>query len=209
MNLNKTILRKISSYKPKNGLDHIAKFFISLSAIQHGSLTGHVERVALLSEAVADKLKMDKKLAFFAGLLHDVGKIVLPSDLFTGRNITQKEYDVIKQHAVFGSQILSNTYLFTGLCCGLHHAVYPFGYGLTIKDFPKTMNVNMLRKVLEIATIVSICDFIEAFTHRETRLHPSSGLKGKDLKSLLLERYQYDSLKVLVALDQYSKIKYW
>lgn len=45
MNLNKTILRKISSYKPKNGLDHIAKFFISLSAIQHGSLTGHVERI--------------------------------------------------------------------------------------------------------------------------------------------------------------------
>ena len=68
-NLDKLIRKKISEYKPKNGLDHIATFFISLSSIKHENVTGHVERVALLSEVVAKKLKLDTKLAFFAGLI--------------------------------------------------------------------------------------------------------------------------------------------
>ena len=154
MDLNKVIHNKISKYKPKNGLDHIATFFISLSSIKHGNVTGHVERVALLSELVAKKLKLDTKLAFFAGLMHDVGKITLPFSLFNDRNITKKEYEEVKKHAVYGSVILSNTYLFTSLCCGLHHAVYQNGYGLTIEDFPRKINVNMLKKVLEIRNFI-------------------------------------------------------
>jgi putative nucleotidyltransferase with HDIG domain len=209
MNLNKVIRNKISKYKPKNGLDHIATFFISLSSIKHGNVTGHVERVALLSEAVAKKLKLDTKLAFFAGLMHDVGKIVLPFNLFDGHNITKKEYEEVKKHAIYGSEMLSNTYLFTSLCCGLHHAVYQNGYGLTLNDFPENVNVNILKKTLTISTIVSICDFIEAFTHRNTKLHSSSGLIPKNLRQLLYEKYPYDTYKVDIALYEYPKIKYW
>jgi len=44
-NLDKLIRKKISEYKPKNGLDHIATFFISLSSIKHENVTGHVERI--------------------------------------------------------------------------------------------------------------------------------------------------------------------
>ena len=43
-NLDKLIRKKISEYKPKNGLDYIATFFISLSSIKHGNVTGHVDR---------------------------------------------------------------------------------------------------------------------------------------------------------------------
>ena len=54
-------MKKITEYKPKGGLDHTAKFFLALCDINHDSTKGHVERVALLSEATAKVLRKDLK----------------------------------------------------------------------------------------------------------------------------------------------------
>jgi putative nucleotidyltransferase with HDIG domain len=205
MSLNEYITKKIFDYKPKNGLEYVATFFINISSIKHGNVTNHVERVSLLSEVVAEKLNFDMKLAFFDGLLHDVGKIVLPSELFDDRVISQEEYDEIKKHTIYGSEILSN-YLFLRLCCGLHHAVYHDGYGLTTEDLPKNIGIDNIKKILIISTIVSICDFIDAFTHRTTKIKTSN---ETDLKKLLYEKYPNDINIVDIALNEYPNIKYW
>ena len=92
---------------------------------------------------------MDKKAAFFAGLLHDVGKIVLPADLFDGHNISAEEYARVKEHAIAGFRVLMQFHYFTALCAGLHHALYKKGYGLAIDDFPKEWGLETIKKVLE------------------------------------------------------------
>ena len=209
MSLQTFITEKIDGYQPKNGLDHIAKFFLAMSSIKHGQVTGHVEKVALLSEAVAQKLKLDAKAAFFAGLLHDVGKIILPSDLFDGHNISQEEYEKVKQHALLGSEALKSDYLFISLCAGLHHAMYQRGYGLSIKDFPESLGLSTVKKILQISAIISICDFIEAFTHRQTKIKDSLDGVNKDLKSKLYDKYPNDILVIDLALETYPELKFW
>ena len=201
MSRESIVQEKITAYQPK-GLIQSSRLFLALAGINHESTKNHVENVALLAEAVAISLKKDAKAAFFAGLLHDIAKITLPAPLFDGHNITPEEYAQIKKHAQDGFNALMKLHLFTSLCAGLHHNLYKSGYGVTMEDFPKNWSPATIKKVLDISMIISICDFIEAFTHRPTKILDGSD-KAPDLKSMLHAKYPDDIVTVDTALNLY------
>lgn len=206
MNTSLQVKKKIDKYNPKNGLGYTAKFFLALSEVNHFSVKEHVQNVALLAEAAAKQLKKDTKAAFFAGLLHDVGKIILPPELFDGHNITAEEYNRVKTHAKAGFVALTKLHQFTALCAGFHHNLYKAGYGSSLDDFPSYWAPATIKKVLDISTIVSICDFIDAYTHRTTKIKDGSDEHTKSLKEMLYEKYPNDHLTVDIAYEQMSKI---
>lgn len=206
MNITKRVLNRIDKYKPKGGLDSIAKFFLELSGVNHPKVREHVEGVALLAEDVAIRLNMDSKAAFFAGLLHDVGKIIFPYDLFDGHDINTLEYKEIKKHAIAGFQALEKLYRFTGLCAGIHHNLYNAGYGIGISDFPKGWGLATIKKVLDISMVVSICDFINAYKTRPPRIQNDSDKSSKkDLKGMLFEKYPENHNIVIIAIEESKK----
>lgn len=200
------VRKKILSYNPKGGLTQTALFFLELAKVNHRSTKDHVENVALLSEAIALKLKKDAKAAFFAGLLHDVGKMLLPMNLFDGHNITPEEYAQVKQHAKDGFKALMRMHLFTALCAGFHHNLYQAGYGVTAEDLPKNWSPATIKKVLDISVIVSICDFVEAFMHRKTKILDGSD-KNLDLKGMLYAKYPNDHQVIDVVLNLQEILK--
>lgn len=196
------VQKKIEVYKPDGNLDHTARVFLALSGINHGQVKGHVERVALLTEMVAIRQGLSQKAAFFAGLLHDIGKLVLPYDLFDGHDISAEEYEQVKTHAINGFLAFNNTHLFTAVCAGIHHALYHRGYGLTIDDFPKDWNLATIKLVLDIGMIISICDFIDAYTHRQTKIKDGSGQTGQSLKEMLYQKYPNEHKTIDIALEE-------
>jgi len=199
------VRKKILDYDPKSGLAQTALFFLALSEVNHKSTKNHVENVALLAEATAIKLKKDAKAAFFAGLLHDVGKLLLPPSLFDGHNITPEEYALVKDHAQNGFKALMHLHMFTALCAGFHHNLYKAGYGVSMDDLPAKWSPATVKKVLDVSTIVSICDFVEAFTSRATKILDGSD-KAPDLKGMLYAKYPDDQNIVDVVLSLYKKI---
>jgi len=205
IDVNRRVTNRIERYSPGGNLDHTAKLYRAMAAVRHPQVVAHTDRVALLAEKIAITLGKDSKAAFFAGLLHDFGKIVLPDTLFDGHDISGDEYAEIKTHAISGFDILGEFHMFTAMCAGLHHALYHRGYGLTIDDFPKGITLPLIKKVLETATIVSICDFIDAYTHRKTKLKHSPASKGKSegktLRELLLAQYPGDAQLIDLALE--------
>ena len=163
MKLDTRIKRKIEQYYPQGNIDHTSKLFLFIAEVNHAGTKQHCQRIALLAEQVAKKTKKDPKAAFFGGLLHDTGKIILPHALFDGHNINQEEYEQVKKHALDGFNILKDVHLFTALIAGLHHNLHKGGYGLNPKDFPSNFSVETIKKLLDISTIVSICDdYIDA-----------------------------------------------
>lgn len=205
MKISTKVNKKIEKYDVKGGLDHTARLVLSLCNINHENVKGHIERVALLAEAVAIKAKKDAKAAFFGGLLHDIGKLVLPSDLFDGHNIDAGEYIHVKTHALAGFEALKDHHAFTALCAGFHHALYKAGYGLTVSDFPD-WNPATIKKVLEISSIISICDFVDAFTHRETKIKDSSNASSTNLKEILRGKYPDDHQIIDITLSEIKTI---
>lgn len=161
----------------------------------------HLEGVGLLSEGAAKKLGWDANAAFFGGLTHDIAKLLLPYHLFDGHNITAEEYAEVKKHSMQGFTALRPFHEFVALCAGLHHALSERGYGITIEDFPKDWSLATIKKVLEISALISICDFIDAFTHRETEIKDGSNKKSSNLEDMLKEKYPNDHRIIEAALQ--------
>lgn len=100
----------------------------------------------------------DTRLLTVSGLLHDIGKLMIPSEIITkpGR-LTAEEYEIVKQHSRLGYQLLSKQDLDpriaqVALC---HHEKYDgSGYPLHISG----------TKIPAFARIVCIVDIYEAMT---------------------------------------------
>ena len=71
---------------------------------------GHERRVAQLAVAIAESLQLTESVVngiFIAGLLHDIGKITVPSEILTkpGR-LSEPEHGILRAHAEVGFGLL-------------------------------------------------------------------------------------------------------
>ncbi len=130
---------------------------------------GHSTRVAMYSTQIAreaGKSAEECEKVYFAGLLHDVGKIGIPDAIISkdGR-LTEDEFAQIKNHPVYGNQILSSISRMPYLSIGahFHHERYDGqGYprGLKGEDIP------------DIARIIAVADAYDAMTSKRSYRDP-------------------------------------
>ena len=116
---------------------------------------GHSMRVAEYSRRIAEmmgKSEEECRKVYYAGMLHDVGKIGITDAIINKKaNLTPEEYEEIKKHPVLGNQILSSIpdYPYISIGAHYHHERYDgSGYpdGLKGEEIP------------EIARIISVAD---------------------------------------------------
>lgn len=104
------------------------------------------------------KWKIDEEIVYYAGLFHDIGKTkVNQKILYKVDPLTEKEFALIKTHAIMGFQLLSGNDLQEEILSAslYHHEQYGgFGYpyGIAGENIPL------------IARITSICDVFDALT---------------------------------------------
>ncbi len=74
---------------------------------------GHSEFVAEYSSHLAEFMNFPKetvKKIYWAGLLHDIGKIGIPISVLNKKGkLTDEEYDLVKQHPILGYNVLSSS----------------------------------------------------------------------------------------------------
>jgi len=74
---------------------------------------GHSKNVATIASLIAEKLGLNDELirkTYWAALVHDVGKIVVPSSILNKESkLTLEEFEVIKKHPVYGHDFLSTS----------------------------------------------------------------------------------------------------
>lgn len=142
---------------------------------------GHSIRVAEYSKEIARLAGMDEKRCdevYFAGLLHDVGKIcVSDSILQKTSELTPDEKEKIKQHSKIGGEILSNIseFPFIGIGAKFHHERYDG------KGYPDGIAGEMIP---EEARIVAVADTYDSMTsnrkYREAM--PQSAVREEIIK---------------------------
>ena len=122
---------------------------------------GHSVRVAEYSKRIAEEIGMDETeclKVFYAGLLHDVGKIGIPNDIINKKGkLDPEEYEVIKQHSSMGDQILKSISEYPFLCVGAHYHHERYDG----KGYPEGLKGN---DIPEIARIISVADAYDAMT---------------------------------------------
>ena len=122
---------------------------------------GHSRRVAEYSLKIAKsvgKPEEECERVYFAALLHDVGKIGVPSSIINKKGrLTDEEFEQIKRHPILGGQILSTIKQSPWLSIGAryHHERYGGrGYPEGIKG----------EEIPEIARIIAVADAYDAMT---------------------------------------------
>ena len=130
---------------------------------------GHSSRVAEYSRKLAEKLGKDEQECnevYYAGLLHDVGKIGVPENIINkdGR-LTDEEFEKIKQHPDMGAQILQSIdeYPFLSLGARYHHERYDG------KGYPQKLKGT---DIPEFARIISVADSSDAMTSKRSYRDP-------------------------------------
>lgn len=119
---------------------------------------GHSERVTLGAMEIGRRMNLtedDILLLHRGGLLHDVGKVGIPSGILDKPGkLSQEEYDLIKQHPVIGTRILTPIGAFrSALPLVLHHHELLDGSG-----YPHGLSGEQIPMLVRIMTVADVFD---------------------------------------------------
>lgn len=134
--------------------------------------SGHQRRVAKLAAAIARELGHSSKTVegiYMAGLIHDIGKIRVPSDILCSPAVlTDVEYAILKPHPQIGYEILKGIefpWPIAQIVLQHHERMDGSGYTQGLSG----------DQILEEARIVAVADVVEAMSsHRPYR--PALGI---------------------------------
>ena len=129
----------------------------------------HSEKVAEISVEIAKALNLDEETVEkikLGALLHDIGKLGIPPEILNKpERLSPEEYEIVKEHPVWGYRILKPIKAFSEIIPIVlyHHercngSGYP--HGLTCNQIPLT------------AKIVAVADVIEAMTAKRPYKKP-------------------------------------
>lgn len=144
-------------------LEQTMQTFVNFIEAKDPSTMGHSLRVAKYSKMLAGKLGYPEEEChriYCIALMHDCGKIYIPDDILTkpGR-LTDEEYEIMKKHTVYGSEILRDFTAIEDIGTGAlsHHERYDG------KGYPNGLageNIPM------IARIICVSDAFDAMNSR-------------------------------------------
>ena len=133
---------------------------------------GHQKRVRSLAMEIGKKMSVTRAQLEgikFAGIIHDIGKIAVPSDILAKPGeITKMEYEVIKSHSAVGYDLLNKI----EFPWPIAEIVYQHHEKIDGTGYPQGLRGDQI--LLE-AQILSVADIVEAMTsHRPYR--PALGI---------------------------------
>ena len=124
---------------------------------------GHSERVAVYASRIAHEMNLPTELierVYFAGLLHDVGKIGIPDAIITKPDrLNDEEYEEIKRHPEIGAKILEPVeFLRSVVPCVRHHHEW---YDGCSAGYPDRLSGDQIPLA---SRIIVVADTVEAMT---------------------------------------------
>ena len=164
---------------------------------------GHSENVARYSSLIARKINPDPawaKEVYWAGLVHDIGKLLVPTQILNkpGR-LTDEEYELVKMHPVWGAKVLmtSEKLLDIGRFVLHHHERYD-GRG-----YPDGISGNAIPLA---SRIICVADSYDAMTSQRSYRTPFTPQQAKEeLKRNKSIQFDPEIVDVFLSLDSESQ----
>ncbi len=159
--------------KLRKAMDGIILAMVQTLEARDPYTAGHQRRVTLLARAIAQEMGINKDQLEglrMAGMIHDIGKIYVPSEILSKPSkLTEAEFQIIKTHPQVGYDILKNIefpYPVADIVLQHHEKLDGSGYpqGLSGKD------------ILQEAKILCVADVVEAMSSRRP-YRPALGIE--------------------------------
>ena len=137
----------------------ITEAFAKVIDMKDKYTNGHSTRVAKYTVMLAKELDCDEETAekyYYIALLHDIGKVGVPSEVLNKPGkLTDEEFDIIKSHTELGYEALKNIRIMPELALGAQaHHERPDG-----KGYPNHLKGDDIPRV---AQIIAVADCFDA-----------------------------------------------
>ena len=157
---NKELKRAIQEEKESElFVNQMIRAFAKSIDLKDQYTKGHSFRVAEYTKMIAERMGYNDKTLeniYHIALLHDVGKVVISEDILNKPGkLTHDEYEMIKQHAQYGYDILKEIDCLPNLAlgAGYHHE------RIDGKGYP---NGKQAKEIPQIARIIAVADTFDA-----------------------------------------------
>lgn len=111
-NISKTVQVLALTKDVQSAQENVIISFAEITETKSGQTGGHIHRVAEYSKVLAKALKLsdeDVEALRIAAMMHDIGKLMIPPEILEKEErLTDKEYEIMKKHVVYGEGILHN-----------------------------------------------------------------------------------------------------
>lgn len=167
----------------------------------HDSYTkGHSENVAKICKAMAIELNLsdeDVKHAYWAGILHDIGKTVVPKAILNKEGkLTEEEFSLIQNHSTWGYSVLIKSKQLHKIADYVlyHHERWD------AKGYPQGL---VAEEIPLISQILSIADFWDAMTSRRSYHKPLSEQDALlEIKECSGKQFNPEIVKLFLAMKE-------
>jgi len=127
----------------------------------------HSMRVTLLCEKIAKEAKMDRKALLFDGLLHDIGKVLIPQYILQKtEGFDENDMEIMRDHSLNTLKIIGRVFEFTGLTAVRHHIHQENGYPKVLPIIDKKYSERTQTTIDYNSRILAIADFFDAAVSR-------------------------------------------
>ena len=219
-----SVAERIISLENKN----LLVFSLAKLAESRDCETGaHLERMREYSRLLAEQLSKTERYCnevdadyvrtiYLTSPLHDIGKVGIPDHiLLKPGKLTPEEYDVMKQHALIGSQTLDAALqayptaqylrLARDIACSHHEKFNGTGYpfGLSGTDIPLSARIVAVADVYDALTTKRV--YKEAFTHEVARAIIIAG-RGTDFDPDVVDAFLAQEPNILQVLHDLNEL---
>jgi putative nucleotidyltransferase with HDIG domain len=130
----------------------------------------HSVRVGVLASKIAiyaAKEGVSARMMLWAGLLHDIGKSLVPPGVLTKKEaFTQEDYAAMEPHVKYGWDMLSNVHDYTAHILVRHHQFGPHPYPEVLPPLPEHLR-DSEAMINTAARLLALADYYDALMHRD------------------------------------------
>jgi putative nucleotidyltransferase with HDIG domain len=141
---------------------------LSLLRYRHIPTYEHSIRVANLAATMAEHLAfpgVTPNMMVYAGLLHDVGKILIDPVLLSKDSFNEDDYLAMEHHSMYGYMMLRSIFDLTAHIVVRHHRYGSRPYPAVLPTLPSDLE-REVEIITEASRLVALADFYDALTTR-------------------------------------------
>lgn len=183
----------------------IIREFATVSEAKTGETGQHIRRVseytAIMGKEILDD-SVDIEMLKVASMLHDVGKMMIPSDIIEKPSkLTVDEYELVKRHSAYGGNLLSHGNSF--IMNIAREIAYQHHERWDGKGYPQGLKGD---EISVYAQIVAVADVYDTLTNKRSYKKPWPAERART--EIIIQRGQQFSPQVVDAFDKcYDQIE--
>lgn len=159
----------------------------------------NVSEIALVMAKESNLSEYDTQVLYYGALLHDIGKLEVPSEILHKPKLTDEEMNYVRQHSKYGYNSLKNLFSDEIINLVLNHHEKPNG-----KGYPRGLTDSELTKLDK---ILAVCDVTSAL--KLPRCY-KEGMPTEKIVAILsdcAEKGDLDAKCVNMVCKSYLKVK--